>query len=60
MSASDPSSLALASLFGLDGKVAVVTGGSRGIGDMIASGLVANGVRCTDGRVPRPRTSPAR
>ena len=32
-------------LFGLDGKVAVVTGGSRGIGFMIASGLVANGVR---------------
>ena len=42
----DPSSpLALANLFGLDGKVAVVTGGSRGIGFMIASGLVANGVR---------------
>jgi NAD(P)-dependent dehydrogenase (short-subunit alcohol dehydrogenase family) len=42
----DPTSpLALTSLFGLDGKVAVVTGGSRGIGFMIASGLVANGVR---------------
>jgi NAD(P)-dependent dehydrogenase (short-subunit alcohol dehydrogenase family) len=42
----DPtSSLALGNLFGLDGKVAVVTGGSRGIGFMIASGLVANGVR---------------
>jgi NAD(P)-dependent dehydrogenase (short-subunit alcohol dehydrogenase family) len=39
------SPLALAGLFGLDGKVAVVTGGSRGIGFMIASGLVANGVR---------------
>lgn len=39
------SPLALAKLFGLDGKVAVVTGGSRGIGYMIASGLVANGVR---------------
>ena len=39
------SPLALANLFGLDGKVAVVTGGSRGIGYMIASGLVANGVR---------------
>jgi len=35
----------LGNLFGLDGKVAVVTGGSRGIGFMIASGLVANGVR---------------
>jgi len=45
MSASDPSPLTLAGLFGLDGKVAVVTGGSRGIGHMIASGLVANGVR---------------
>jgi NAD(P)-dependent dehydrogenase (short-subunit alcohol dehydrogenase family) len=42
----DPTSpLALRTLFGLDGKVAVVTGGSRGIGFMIASGLVANGVR---------------
>ena len=39
------SPLALANLFGLSGKVAVVTGGSRGIGFMIASGLVANGVR---------------
>jgi NAD(P)-dependent dehydrogenase (short-subunit alcohol dehydrogenase family) len=39
------SPLALSRLFGLDGKVAVVTGGSRGIGFMIASGLVANGVR---------------
>ncbi len=42
-SASGP--LSLGNLFGLDGKVAVVTGGSRGIGFMIASGLVANGVR---------------
>lgn len=39
------SPLALDNLFGLHGKVAVVTGGSRGIGFMIASGLVANGVR---------------
>ena len=42
---SSPGPLALDTLFGLDGKVAVVTGGSRGIGFMIASGLVANGVR---------------
>ncbi|NND74115.1 MAG: SDR family oxidoreductase [Ilumatobacter sp.] len=35
----------VSSLFGLSGKVAVVTGGSRGIGYMIAAGLVANGVR---------------
>lgn len=32
-------------LFGIEGKVAVVTGGSRGIGYMIADGLVTNGVR---------------
>ena len=36
--------LSLAGLFGLTGKTAVVTGGSRGIGYMIAAGLVTNGV----------------
>lgn len=47
MTSSESSSpaLDLASLFGLSGKVAIVTGGSRGIGYMIAAGLVANGVK---------------
>ena len=35
----------LTGLFGLDGKTAVVTGGSRGIGRMIAGGLLDAGCR---------------
>ncbi|HEY3977698.1 MAG TPA: SDR family oxidoreductase [Streptosporangiaceae bacterium] len=42
--ATDPAA-AIESLFGVAGKVAVVTGGSRGIGEMIATGLVKAGCR---------------
>jgi len=36
---------AVADLFSVEGKVAVVTGGSRGVGQMIATGLVQAGAR---------------
>jgi NAD(P)-dependent dehydrogenase (short-subunit alcohol dehydrogenase family) len=43
--AAPEASATIESLFGLAGKTAVVTGGSRGIGAMIASGLVRAGCR---------------
>ena len=35
----------LTNLFSIEGKTAVVTGGSRGIGEMIAAGFLANGAK---------------
>ena len=32
-------------LFKIEGKTAIVTGGSRGIGEMITAGFLANGVK---------------
>ncbi len=47
--------MSVSTLFDLTGKTAIVTGGTRGIGEMIATGLLKQGAR-----VSSPRASPMR
>ena len=35
----------ISDLFSIENKIAIVTGGSRGIGEMITAGFLANGVK---------------
>ena len=39
------SSVSIAELFSVQGRVALITGGTSGVGMMIAKGLVSNGVK---------------
>lgn len=41
----DASTLSVTNLFSVEGKTVLVTGGSRGIGEMIAAGFLANGAK---------------
>ena len=55
-----PSTAGVAGLFDVAGKSAVVTGGTRGIGLMIARGLAMAGARVPWGGSARATTSWAR
>src|SRR5579871_3304623 len=45
MTAAPKPALSLTDLFSVAGKTVLVTGGSRGIGEMIAAGFLANGAK---------------